>query len=77
MNSAMAGLTTTIAFVLRRHCRRKLPHAQRGGALVEYVIVVLALLLVLVANPNVIQQLLQALREAYTSFVYALSVSWI
>lgn len=70
-------MAATIASVLRRRGRRTTPHAQRGGALVEYVIVVLALLLVLVANPNVIQQLLQALREAYTSFVYALSVSWI
>jgi hypothetical protein len=32
---------------------------------------------VLVADPNVIGQLAQALREAYASFVYALSASWI
>lgn len=51
--------------------------AQRGGALVEYTLVVLLLVLVLVVDPNVIGQLAQALREAYASFVYALSASWI
>lgn len=69
--------TTSTSVASNRLRLRKLPRAQRGGALVEYVIVVLALLLVLVANPNVIQQLMHALRDAYTSFVYALSVSWI
>ena len=50
---------------------------QRGSALVEYSVVVLLLVLVLVANPDAIPQLANALREAYTSFVYALSVAWI
>lgn len=50
---------------------------QRGGALVEYTVVVLLLVLVLVAYPDAIPQLAKALRDAYASFVYALSVSWI
>lgn len=50
---------------------------QRGSALVEYTVVVLFLVVVLVANPNLIHQLGVAIRDAYTSFVYALSVSWI
>lgn len=50
---------------------------QRGGALVEYTIVVLLLVLVLVAYPDAIPQLAKALREVYASFAYALSVSWI
>lgn len=50
---------------------------QRGSALVEYTIVVSLLVVVLLANPNVIRDLAHALRDAYTSFVYALSISWI
>lgn len=50
---------------------------QRGGALVEYTVVVLLLVLVLVAYPDAIPQLAKALREVYASFAYALSVSWI
>jgi Flp pilus assembly pilin Flp len=50
---------------------------QRGGALVEYTIIVSLLVVVLLANPNVIRDLAHAIRDAYTSFVYALSVSWI
>ncbi|HEY4145317.1 hypothetical protein [Pinirhizobacter sp.] len=50
---------------------------QRGAAMVEYSIGALMLVLVLVAvNPNAIEQLVTAIRDAYTSFVYALSVSW-
>lgn len=58
------------AMPLRRGC-------QRGSALIEYTVVVLLLVTVLLANPNVIRQLADALRDAYTSFVYALSISWI
>lgn len=50
---------------------------QHGGALVEYTVVVMLLVMVLLANPNVIKQLADAVRDAYTSFVYALSISWI
>lgn len=50
---------------------------QRGGALAEYTIVVLLLVLVLVAYPDAIPQLAKTLREVYASFAYALSVAWI
>jgi len=53
------------------------PARQRGSALIEYTVVVLLLVTVLLANPNVIRELADALRDAYTSFVYALSISWI
>lgn len=56
---------------------RRSARCQRGGALVEYTVVVLLLVLVLVAYPDAIPQLAKALREAYASFVYALSVAWI
>jgi len=52
-------------------------HRQRGSALVEYTIVVMFLVVVLVAtNGNVIHELVEAVRDAYAAFVYALSISW-
>lgn len=50
---------------------------QRGSATIEYTLVAAAVVITLIANPNVIQQLATALRNAYASFVYALSVSWL
>lgn len=50
---------------------------QGGSALIEYTIVLLLLVGALLADPNVIRQLADAVRDAYTSFVYALSISWI
>lgn len=49
---------------------------QRGGAHTEYMIVAMLVVLVLIADDNVIKQLVDAVRKAYSSFVYALSVSW-
>lgn len=59
----------------RRPCvtRRR----QHGGAAVEYVVVVGALLAVLAFGGPTISQLLKALRDAWSYFLYALSVSWI
>lgn len=50
---------------------------QYGAATVEYCIVAALAALVLLARPNVIAQLIDALRDAYTSFTYALSLGWI
>ena len=50
---------------------------QRGSATIEYVIVATFVVIVLIANDNVIGQLATAIRNAYASFVYALSVSWL
>lgn len=49
---------------------------QRGSAMVEFTIVALFIVIVLIADDNVIKQLADAIRNAYASFVYALSVSW-
>ncbi len=51
--------------------------AQRGSATAEYMIVATLVVVVLVAHDNVIRQLAIALRNAYASFVYALSVAWL
>jgi len=49
---------------------------QNGGAHTEYMIVAMLVVLVLIADDNVVKQLTDAIRKAYSSFVYALSVSW-
>ena len=53
------------------------PAVQNGSATAEYMIVAMFVVVVLVANDNVIKQLADALRNAYASFVYALSVAWL
>jgi|KBSMisStandDraft_5_1062788.scaffolds.fasta_scaffold857545_2 Flp pilus assembly pilin Flp len=50
---------------------------QRGSATAEYLIVAAFVVIVLIANDNVIKQLADAIRNAYASFNYALSVSWL
>lgn len=51
--------------------------AQRGAALVEYTIVTVLAILVLVAEPNVVLELAEAMRKAYSSFIYAISLGWV
>jgi len=48
-----------------------------GDATAEYAIVAMLVLIVLMSNDNVIRQLATAIRDAYASFAYALSVSWL
>ncbi len=50
---------------------------QAGNATAEYLLVATFVVVVLVANDNVIKQLADAIRNAYASFLYALSVSWL
>lgn len=54
-------------------CRRH----QSGQGLVEYTVLLICVVLVLVANPNIILELVQAVREAYVAFADAISRSWI
>jgi Flp pilus assembly pilin Flp len=68
----MQGVRT----ILHRRAQRGRSH-QRGGALVEYWLVVSLVVLVLIAKPDLMHQLADALKKAYASFVYALSISWI
>jgi hypothetical protein len=53
------------------------PGRQRGSATAEYIIVAMFVIVVLIANENVIKELADAIRNAYASFAYALSVSWL
>ncbi|KRG63577.1 hypothetical protein ABB26_11750 [Stenotrophomonas humi] len=60
-----------------RHPPTASRRTQRGAALIEYTIVTVLGIIVLVAEPNIILELVQALRNAYSSFVYALSLGWV
>lgn len=47
---------------------------QRGAALIEYTVVVSLGVLVLVAEPNIVLELIESLRKAYQGFTYMLSM---
>lgn len=49
--------------------------SQAGQATIEYTIVLMLAVLVLLARPDVITQIVDALKEAYAAFVFALSFS--
>jgi len=55
----------------------RLHSRQRGSATAEYTIVAVFVVIVLIANQNVIKELADAIRNAYASFAYALSVAWL
>lgn len=48
---------------------------QRGQASIEYIVVVIAVVIILIAKPDVITDIVNALKDAYAAFVYALSAS--
>lgn len=48
---------------------------QLGQATIEYTVVLLLVVIALIAKPDIIQELLTALKEAYAAFVYAISWS--
>lgn len=50
------------------------PRQQRGAALIEYTIVTVVGVLVLVAEPNIVLELIEAIRKAYQGFTYMLSM---
>ncbi len=49
--------------------------SQTGQATIEYTIVLMLAVVVLLARPDVITQIVDALKEAYAAFVFALSFS--
>lgn len=50
---------------------------QAGQATVEYTIVLIAAIIILVARPGVIASLVDAIKDVYQGFVYAISLSWL
>lgn len=53
------------------------PARQRGQALIEYTLVTFLVVVVLIANPNVITEIVDAIRSVYQAFTSAISVSYI
>lgn len=47
---------------------------QRGQASIEYIVVLIAVVVILIAKPDVVTDIVDALKEAYAAFVYAMSV---
>lgn len=48
---------------------------QGGQSTIEYTVVVMALVIVLIAKPDLITQIVTALKDLYAAFVYAISAS--
>ena len=48
---------------------------QCGQSTIEYTVVVMALVIVLIAKPDLMTEVVTALKELYSAFVYAISVS--
>lgn len=51
------------------------PASQRGQATIEYAVVLVVVVLVLIAKPDVIQELIDSIKQIYTAFAYAISAS--
>lgn len=51
-------------------CRR-----QRGSATVEYLVVTSLVVIALLVEPNVVVQLLDAIKQVYRAFTYALGLT--
>lgn len=49
--------------------------SQLGQATIEYSIVVMLVVIVLIARPSIVDDVVTALKEAYSAFVYAISWS--
>jgi Flp pilus assembly pilin Flp len=61
---------------LKRQPGVPIPRGQRGAAMMEYVLITLLIVIVLIASPNVIEEIVNALKEVYRAFVYALGMSY-
>ena len=49
---------------------------QRGSALIEYTIITGLAVLVLVSNPNVVAETINAIKSVYEAFAYSLSTTF-
>lgn len=49
--------------------------SQLGQATIEYSVVVMLVVIVLIARPSIVDDVVTALKEAYSAFVYAISWS--
>ena len=51
------------------------PRLLRGQASIEYIVVVIAVVVILITKPDVVTDIVNALKDAYAAFVYAMSAS--
>jgi hypothetical protein len=51
-------------------------HSQRGSALIEYTVVTGLAVLVLLSNPNVVAETIDAIKSVYEAFAYSLSTTF-
>lgn len=51
------------------------PAPPRGQASIEYIVVVIAVVVILITKPDVVTDIVNALKDAYAAFVYAMSAS--
>lgn len=61
---------------MRRKRQPRAPTRQQGSAIIEYSIIALLVVVVLIANDNVVGQLMQAIKDLYAAFSYALSMTF-
>lgn len=52
------------------------PDRERGAATIEYSIVVALFVLALIANPNVVVELIDAVKRIFQAFTFAISMSY-
>lgn len=61
----------------QRHTRRAAAaRAQRGSAVIEYSIVTFLAVAVVVAQPNVVADLMDAIHKVYQAFTHAISLTF-
>lgn len=63
----------------QRTARRQVaawPGRQRGSALIEYSIIAFLVVVVLISQDNVVARLMQAIRDLYGAFSFALSMTF-
>ncbi|MCF7223600.1 hypothetical protein [Marilutibacter chinensis] len=61
---------------LRRSHHPRPARGQRGNAIVEYTLITGLAVLVLVSNPNVVAETLNAIKSMYEAFAYSLSTTF-
>ncbi|GAB3339081.1 hypothetical protein [Marilutibacter aestuarii] len=61
---------------MRRGAAPATASKQRGSAIIEYSIIALLIVVVLIADENVIAQLMQAIKDLYGAFSHALSMTF-
>ncbi len=60
----------------RHHIPSPSARRQRGSALIEYTVITGLAVLVLLSNPNVVAETINAIKSVYEAFAYSLSTTF-